>query len=501
MNYYLGIDMGGTVIKAALFDNEGREIKNCGKKLEVLCPEPDMYERDLKASKKAFYDVVSDVLRESKIDASDIKGIGVTGQANGLYMFDDKGEPVYNAILSSDMRAKDYIVGWLNDGTWKEKLLPKINQQIWAGNTPTLMRWFKDNKPDVIKKARHCVTAKDYLRYLLTGEFCLEYTEASGTASMDQSKRVQTQEIFDIYGIGDLFDKLPKKIAECVEVVGVVTKECADKTGLKAGTPVVGGQMDTGACIISTGVVDKDQLGMIVGSWSINSIVRNKPVTDPNLFMCYEYCLDNMYCYMEGSSTSGTNKEWFLDNILKDIERSVIYKEVSSMVDSTPYRDTLIFLPFLYGTNAHINAKASFIGLKGGHTRKEMARAVHEGIVFSHRYHVERLLPYIDKVSSIRMAGGGAKSKDWMQMFSDIFGYKVETSEAEELGAMGVAMEAAVGTGEYDSLRQVVDKWVKIKDVYEPDIEKTKYYEEKYSVYKKILNALDSVWDDIENLG
>ncbi len=171
------------------------------------------------------------------------------------------------------------------------------------------------------------------------------------------------------------------------------------------------------------------------------------------------------------------------------------------MVDSTPYRDTLIFLPFLYGTNAHINAKASFIGLKGGHTRKEMARAVHEGIVFSHRYHVERLLPYIDKVSSIRMAGGGAKSKDWMQMFSDIFGYKVETSEAEELGAMGVAMEAAVGTGEYDSLRQVVDKWVKIKDVYEPDIEKTKYYEEKYSVYKKILNALDSVWDDIENLG
>ena len=500
MNYYLGIDMGGTVIKAALFDENGNEVKTCGKKLTIIYPAPDMYERSSFEARDVCYAVIANVIKESGINSADIKGIGCTGQGNGLYMFDEKGEPVYNGIMSSDMRAKEYIVEWLNDGTWKDKLLPKINQQIWAGMPLPIMRWFKDYKPEVINKAKHCVTAKEYIRYLLTGEFCLEYTEASGTGSMDQSQRKQTQEIFDIYGIGDLYDKYPKRIVECVDIVGTVTKECAEKTGLKEGTPVVGGQMDTGACTISAGVLNENQLGMIVGSWSINSIVRNKPVTNPNLFMCYEYCLKNMFCYMEGSSTSGTNKEWFLDNLMSDIDHSIVYKETTKMVESTPYKDSIIFLPFLYGTNAHINAKASFIGLKGSHTRAEMVRAVHEGIIFSHKYHVERLLPYIDKVDSIRMAGGGAKSKDWMQMFSDIFGYKVETSEAEELGAMGVAMEAAVGTGQFKTLEEVVDKWVKIKDAYEPDKERTEYYEEKYKVYKKIIDALDSVWDDIDKL-
>ena len=501
MNYYLGIDMGGTVIKAALFDEKGKEIKTCGRKLTVLYPAPDMYERSCIEAREACYQVIANVIKESGVNSADIKGIGVTGQANGLYMFDENGEPVHDAVLSSDMRAKEYIVKWTTDGTWKDKLLPKIHQQIWPGNTPTLIRWFKDNKPDVINKAKYLVTAKDYIRYLLTGEYCLEYTEASGTAQMDQDKRQITKEIYDIYGIGDYHEKMPSRIVECVEVVGTVTKKCAELTGLKEGTPVVGGQMDTGACTVSAGVLNEDQMGMIVGSWSINSIVKNKPVIDPNIFMVYEYCIKGMYCYMEGSSTSGTNKEWFLDTLMKDIDRSVIYKECSSMIEKAPYRDTIMFLPFLYGTNASIDAKAAFIGLKGGHSRAELARAVHEGIVFSHKYHVEKLLPYIDKVSSVRMAGGGAKSKDWMQMFSDILGYKVETSEAEELGAMGVAMEAAVGTGQFKDMNEVVKEWVRIKDAYEPDLEKTKYYEEKYNVYKKILDALDPVWKYIDKLG
>ena len=170
------------------------------------------------------------------------------------------------------------------------------------------------------------------------------------------------------------------------------------------------------------------------------------------------------------------------------------------MIEKTNYKDSIIFLPFLYGTNVNIDAKASFIGLKGSHTRAEMARAVHEGIIFSHKYHVEKLMPYVDKISSVRMAGGGAKSSEWMQMFSDILGYTVETSAAEELGAMGVAMEAAVGTGAFKDMKEVVGKWVRQKNAFKTDTEKNKYYNEKYNVYKKILDALDPVWGDIDKL-
>ena len=241
-------------------------------------------------------------------------------------------------------------------------------------------------------------------------------------------------------------------------------------------------------------------MGMIVGSWSINSIVKNRPVIDPNIFMVYEYCIKGMYCYMEGSSTSATNNEWFVDTILSDIDHKIVYSECSNMIEKTNYRDSIIFLPFLYGTNVNINAKASFIGLKGSHTRAEIARAVHEGIIFSHKYHVEKLMPYVDKISSVRMAGGGAKSSEWMQMFSDILGYTIETSEAFELGCLGVAMESAVGTGAYKDMKEIVGKWVRQKNTSKPDVEKNKYYNEKYRVYKKILDALDSVWSDIDKL-
>ncbi len=129
------------------------------------------------------------------------------------------------------------------------------------------------------------MTAKDYVRYLLSGEFAIEVTEASGIASMDQEKEVITQEIYNELGISEYLDCIPKRILDCTEIAGGVTKECANLTGLKEGTPVVGGQMDTGASIISAGVTKEKQLGVIVGTWGINSIVKHQAVADENIFM------------------------------------------------------------------------------------------------------------------------------------------------------------------------------------------------------------------------
>lgn len=499
MKYYMGIDMGGTMVKAAIFSQFGEEIAVSEQKLKVIYPGKEMVERDVYEAKKAVYHVIKMVIQKSQIESSAIGGIGVTGQANGMYLFDQNGNPVRNAVLSSDTRAKKYVKKWNENGTWKS-ILPKIRQQIWAGNVPALLAWFQDHEPESLEKASVVVTAKDYIRYLLTGEFALEITEASGIASMDQEKKQITEEIYRELGIEKWLDLFPKRILECTEIAGSVTPECAKLTGLKEGTPVVGGQMDTGACIISTGVTEENQLGIIVGTWGINSIVKKKPVTDENIFMVYKYCIPEMYCVMEGSSTSATNLEWFIDTFVKDYGLENVYGFCNKLVEEADYNDTLFFLPFLYGSNVGPDAKSAFIGLEARHRKKEMLRAIYEGVAFCHKYHIERLRKYIEKLDVVRMAGGAARSSVWMQLFADVLGVPVEISKASELGAMGVAMEAAVGTGLYPDIKSAVSDWVKIKAIYQPNPEKVKFYEKKYQVYKKIIYQLDSIWGELDGL-
>ena len=185
---------------------------------------------------------------------------------------------------------------------------------------------------------------------------------------------------------------------------------------------------------------------------------------------------------------------------LKDYGLENVYGFCNKLVEEADYNDTLFFLPFLYGSNVGPDAKSAFIGLEARHGKKEMLRAIYEGVAFCHKYHIERLRKYIEKLDVVRMAGGAARSSVWMQLFADVLGVPVEISKASELGAMGVAMEAAVGTGLYPDIKSAVSDWVKIKAIYQPNPEKVKFYEKKYQVYKKIIYQLDSIWGELDGL-
>ena len=375
MKCLMGIDMGGTMVKAGLFNTEGKELATRGKRLAILYPGKDMNERNIEEAEQASYTAIKEVIEAAGVNQADILGIGVTGMANGVYMFDENDKPVRDAVLSGDLRAKNYIKKWYGDGTFK-KLLPKIRQSIWAGNVPALIAWFKGNDKAALDKTKTIVTAKDYVKFLLTGVYSLEITEASAIAGMDQNKGIITEEIFKLYGIAEYLDKLPKKIARSSEIAGYVTNYCAEKTGLKAGTPVVGGLADITASILAVGVTDQTKWGIIVGTWGINTLVKKEPTVSPDLFLMHNYCIDGLWEYMEGSSTSAANLEWFIDNFF-DREKEVhIYEKCNHLVEQAPWRDSIIFLPFLYGTNVNLDAKSAFIGLKGNHTPASMVRAI-----------------------------------------------------------------------------------------------------------------------------
>ncbi len=503
MKYLMGIDSGGTVTKAAIYDIKGREVTHAEEKLEVICPHVGYSEREFEQFRQGNINVIRHVIQKSGVEPGDIAGISLTGQGNGLYLFDEQGECIRRPVLSADMRAKEYLKKWNADGT-AAKVGEKTRQSIWAGQIAPLIAWFADNESQSLERAKYAVACKDYLRYFLTGRFCMERSEASSISAMDLVAREFDPQIFEWMGIGKYFEKLPP-IIESTEIAGTVTKEAAVLTGLAEGTPVVGGLFDIAACTIAAGVTESDKLSVVVGTWGINEYIDQKAPKDANLFLCCHFCLHDYYLMVESSSTSAVNLEWFIDRFMQE-ERMVqkeaghsVYELVNELVQSVPPEECpVIFLPFLFGTNVHPDAKGAFIGLSGMHTKAHMLRAIYEGVVFCHKHHIERLSNYKKDFEKICISGGGSKSRVWVQMFADVMGMPVEVSGKTELGTMGAAMCAGVGIRQYQDMREASAVFSEVSETFYPCEANKAVYEKKYQLYRRVIDGLDGVWDDFE---
>ena len=220
------------------------------------------------------------------------------------------------------------------------------------------------------------------------------------------------------------------------------------------------------------------------------------------------FALPQYYLIEESSATSAGNNEWFISQILPEVKKEAkaagksVYEIVNEWVSEiSPQTFVPVFLPFLMASNVHPNAKASFVGLNVSHTRKHMARSVYEGIAFCHRYHLEKLLAtMVQEPRAIRLSGGAAKSAVWAQMFADVMKLPIETVEAEEAGALGCAIAAASATGAYESMEDAISHMTVVGRAITPNPELADIYDRKYAVYKKTLECLDGLWDEMQKL-
>jgi len=506
MKYLLGIDSGGTVTKAGLYDVEGREIATAGEPVDIVIPFEGTSERDAEQLKQAMYTVVRKVIEESGVDSKDIIGISPTGSGNGLFLFDENGNAVHNPIMSGDIRANKYVKKWTAEGLVENLFQPRTYQVIWAGQPVAILAWLRDNDPETLKKAKYAVTCKDYMRYLLTGVFLTELTESSGWSLMDTLKEDYDDELFAAAGISEYRHLFPRVIKSS-EIGGYVTKEAAEATGLAEGTPVMGGMFDITACPLGTGMSDSSRLSIVAGTWSINGYIDKKPSKE--IMMTTHYFTPGYFLISENSATSATNLEWFINRFMQSEKAEAkskglsIYDTINEMVASVDTRECpIIFVPFLFGSNASIDAKSLFIGLSGIHTKAHMLRAVYEGIVFSHLYHFEKLYKTKPKSTfeAVRISGGVTKSELWTQMFADIIGLPMEVSRAAELGILGSCMCAGIGAGYFKDADDAAKVFVSIEKAVEPRAEMNAFYQKKYSLYKKILDSLDAVWPDFDGL-
>jgi L-xylulokinase len=504
MRYLVGIDNGGTFSKAAIFDENGAQISVASVPTRTITPKPGYTERNLNELWKVNADAIRIAIEKSGINPKEIAGVSLSGHGKGLYMVGKDNKPSYNGILSTDARAWKYVEKWNVDGT-KEKVYEKTFQDILACQPVSILAWFKEHQPEVLGNTKYIFSVKDYVRYMLTGEAYAEYTDCSGANLVNITTKEYDRALLDYFGLGDIYEKLPP-LKYSSDICGYITKVASEQTLLPEGIPVAAGMFDVDACGIASGLLDDEQMCMIAGTWSINEYISKEPVTNGTVALNSMFCIPGYYLVEESSPTSAGNMEWFIQTLM-NYEKAEIKKEGRSIYDITnewvasiePQENSIIFLPFLNGSNENALAKGTFIGLTAYHTKKHLLRAVYEGIVFSHLTHVKKLLRNREKPKSIRLAGGAANSDLWVQIFADALQIPIDVIEAKELGAQGAAMAAGIAAGIYDDYQDAINRTVKISKTISPRIEYKKIYEEKYETYRAVIDSLNNAWRYFKN--
>lgn len=498
MPYLLGIDNGGTMTKAAVFDHHGTEIAVCAQSTPLLCPQPGFYERDMTGMWEITAACIRAAIGKAGISAGKIIGVGCTGHGKGLYLWGKDGRPAYNGIASTDKRAQEIINEWNSDKT-AQMAQQMTLQPILACQPAALLKWIKKFYPEILQNTQWIFEAKDYIRFMLTGEPRAEITDYSGTCLLNLHTGNFDLELLHLFGIDDLYDKLPK-LCLSDDICGTVTEQAESLTGLLQGTPVCAGMFDIDACALAMGVTTPEQMCTISGTWSINEYVSTVPVPSGKTTRNSLFCIPGAFLIEESSPTSAGNLDWFLRNFMKSEKKQAelagenLYKKAEELVNSLlPQDSEVIFLPFLYGCPSGIPVEAAFIDLSDAHCEAHMLRAIFEGVAFSHLQHIERLLNFRTPPKTICLAGGAARSDVWTQMFSDIFGIPVEVVSAKELGALGSAMAAAVAVGLYSDYREAADKMVSVCRTVIPNAECTEIYRKKYQKYRKLITLLEAL--------
>ena len=504
MDYYLGLDNGGTTTKAAIFDESGREVASASTATAMIVPSPGFTERDMEEMWEANCLVIREAIKKSAVNPADIRCVACCGHGKGLYLWGKDGRPARNGIISTDNRAWRYPKMWEESGV-TEKVFALSCQHVPASQPVSLLAWLQEHEPEAIENTEWVFECKDYVRFRLTGEAYAERTDYSGANLVNLHTGEYDPKLLELFGLSGCLEKLPP-LRNAADLCGKITEEAAKKTGLLPGTPVAGGAFDIDACALAVNVVDEDNICMIAGTWSINEYIRPQPVLDGTVMMNSFFCLPGYYLIEECSPTSAGNNEWFIQTLLpelreqKEARGESIYQQMDQWVDSVPVQELCpVFLPFLMASNVHPNAMGSFVGISNFHTRAHLARSIYEGIAFSHRYHLEKLLSTRSRPpKAIRLAGGVVRSRFWTQLFADVMQYPVEVVDVNETGALGCAIIGSAASGKYSSLADAAAHMCRISSPILPDPERSRIYEEKYRLYLDTIQALDPLWDRLQ---
>lgn len=499
MSYLLGIDAGLTNTKAAVFDDAGTEVAVAVRRPENVTPAPDQVERDLDVLWDAVTACVREAVAAAPVDADAIGGVGVTAHGHGLYLLDEGGDPVRNGIKSTDSRAADVVAGWREDGR-AEAMADITGYEPFVADPLSLLAWLKRHEPAAYDRIDTVFFCKDYLKYRLTGAVSTDEMEASVFEDVDEGG--YSRDLFEVLDLPEVADALPDVVPSW-EIAGEVTAEAAAETGLAEGTPVASGLHDVGATALGSGVHEPGQAMLIVGTWGQSIVVRDAPRTDRETAGITRRYLDGGYLSYKGNRSAATCLDWFVDEFGAEWRREAEDRGVSpyavydeTVADVPVGAEGVLFHPYLHGSTDNPNARAGFYGLGEAHGKEHMLRAVYEGVAVTQ---CERLRELADGVAGldVRIAGGGAKSPVWTQLFADVLGETVRVPDGDELGARGAAICAGVATGVYPDHETAVAETVTVARAHDADPEAVASYRRVRDAFETARAAMQSTWEQL----
>jgi len=489
--HLLGIDAGGTVVKAVLFDLSGVPVAAGHARSTSRHPRPGWAERDADdvwsscaSAVRACLDRAADTVPGWRGSPA-IAAIGLVGHGDGAYLVDGHGVPVL-AIAATDGRAVDEARALATD-----RVLALSGTHPFPGSPPALAAWLAVHEPGVLDRSSAWLMSKDWLRFKLTGEIGTDETDASG-AFTDVSTGAYSEELIDAAGF-TAWRRLLPPIRHSADVVGAVTAEAAASTGLAVGTPVVCGAHDCDGAAIGMGAIEPGHLSLIAGTFSINQVVTPVLATDSH-WQARRFVRPGEFLAMATSPASASNLDWFVREFgpAGSDPLATVNVDVAGLAGGDAATSP-VFLPFLFGAPHGFRGGGGFVGVRAGHTRAHLLRAVFEGVVCNHRAHVEALRDGFALTRSARLTGGGARSAVWTQMFADALATTVEIPAAEEAGALGAAVLAGWGVGVWPTLADGVAATTSVRAVFEPTADGIGAFDTLYRRYQRVVEALSGV--------
>lgn len=479
MNYYIGLDLGTSGIKGVVFDIKGNVISSYLEEYDIISIKNGYAEED----PNIWFEKTLLVLKKiGQLDIkNNIKGIGVSGQMHGLVLLDENDKILRNSIIWCDNRTDDEKA--LLEKELGNEYLKKITGNVaMAPFTLCKLLWVKNNEPRLFNRIAKAMLPKDFINYMLTKSFTTEYSDASGMQMLDIINKEFSKELLDKLGID--INILPKLI-KSYEISGYLTKEMEEITGL-SNIFVAGGGGDQACGALGNGIVKSSDASIVLGSSGVvYSPIDDLFISNNGEIQTFISTYPERYHIMGVTNGCGTSLKWLRDNLMNVSYDAMMLLAEESKVGA----NGVIYLPYLMGERTPIlDSKATglFIGIRNTTDKKDIIRAVIEGVGYSIK-DCFKLIP--GKKDKVLISGGGAKSRLYREIIASMIDNDVVQIKQDEGPALGAAILAMVSNKEYKSLDQAVDKIIKIDNVTKPNRAWVKYYNDNYKIYKELYKA------------
>jgi xylulokinase len=498
MNYFLGIDSSTTGVKALLIDEKGNVVGAATTELPISTPKPLWSEQDPADWWDGTVNSIKQVLQETGVSGDDVAAIGLTGQMHGLTLLDEAGEVLRPAILWNDQRTGaecDDIRARLG----KANLIKITGNDALTGFTAPKILWVQKNEPEVYARARQILLPKDYVRFKLTGSYATDRAGGAGTLLFNLADRDWSAEVLEALEIPAGW--LPPT-HEGPEVTGQVSAATAKITGLKEGTPVVGGGGDQAAQAVGVGAVQPGIVALTLGTSGVVFASTDEAFVEPEgRLHAFCHAAPGRWHLMGVMLSAAGSLRWYRDTVAPGVGFDDLLAPAN---DVPPGSEGLLFLPYLTGERTpHPDplARGAFVGLTVRHTQAHLTRSVLEGVAFGLRDSFEWMKSAgLAEIVQVRVSGGGAKSPLWRQILADILNVELVTVNTTEGAAYGAALLAGVGAGIWPDVDSACDAGIQITGSTAPNPETMAQYGPLYALYRDLYPTLKEMSHKLSSL-